>query len=123
MPAQPSEAGDADAKSKSQPGQVRFSSVTQEIEPSKTVLSPVSESPSQLDPPRQAPDEEELRALAQSLQRSQLQEHRLRNFSFEPMSLPSSRVCLYGCFSFANSSRYGGDLRGEVRWWESTITS
>ncbi|OKP10582.1 Serine/threonine-protein kinase oca2 [Penicillium subrubescens] len=92
MSAQPSEAGDADAKSKSQPGQVRFSSVTQEIEPSKTMLSPVSETPSQPESLRQAPDEEELRSLAQSLQRSQLQESRLRNFSFEPMSLPSSRV-------------------------------
>ncbi|CEJ58564.1 hypothetical protein PMG11_07218 [Penicillium brasilianum] len=92
MPAQPSAAGDADAKSKSQPGQVRFSSVTQEIEPSHAMLSPVSEVPQQLDPPKQAPDEEELRSLAMSLQRSQLQESRLRNFSFEPMSLPSSRV-------------------------------
>jgi hypothetical protein len=115
MPAQPSEAGDADAKSKSQPSQVRFSSVTQEIEPSKTMLSPVSETPSQPESVRQAPDEEELRSLAQSLQRSQLQESRLRNFSFEPMSLPSSRVCLYGCFSFANNTCYGGEHGGDGR--------
>ena len=110
MPAQPSEAGDADAKSKSQPGQVRFSSVTQEIQPSQAMLSPVSENPQQLDQSKQAPDEEELRSLAMSLQRSQLQESRLRNFSFEPMSLPPSRVCLYG-LSWTNS------VQGVVAGW------
>lgn len=93
MPAQASEAGDPDAKSRSQPGQVRFSSVTQEIEPEQTLLSPVSEQP-QADPPTQTQDEEGLRSLAMSLQRSQLQESRLRKFSFDAMSLPASRVCL-----------------------------
>ncbi|KAJ5159981.1 Serine/threonine-protein kinase oca2 [Penicillium canariense] len=91
MSAQTPEAGAADAKSKSQPSQVRFSSVTQEIEPSQATLSPVPETPQQPDQ-RKAPNEEELRSLAMSLQKSQLQESRLRNFSFEPMSLPSSRV-------------------------------
>lgn len=84
--------GDADAKSRSQPGQVRFSSVTQEIQPS--LLSPAA-SDQTPDSTRQPTDEDELRSLAMSLQSSQLQESRLRNFSFEPMSLPSSRVCPY----------------------------
>lgn len=94
MPAQAPEAGDADAKSKPQPGQVRFSSFTQEIEPEQMVLSQESEQP-QTDPSKQTQDEEGLRSLAMSLQRSQLQESRLRNYSFDPMSLPASRVCLH----------------------------
>jgi hypothetical protein len=90
MPAQ-AETGDSDAKSRSQPGQVRFSSVTQEIEPSHAEATPEPEQfPTDA---RKKTDEEELRSLAMSLQSSQLQESRLRNnFSFEPMSLPSSRV-------------------------------
>ncbi|KAJ5488941.1 Serine/threonine-protein kinase oca2 [Penicillium diatomitis] len=91
MPAQVSEASDADAKSKSQSGQVRFSSITQEIEPSKTLLSPVQEIPPQPEAYKQVSSEEEIRSLAMSLQKSQLQESRLRNYSFEPMSLPPSR--------------------------------
>lgn len=94
MPAQAPEAGDADAKLKSQPGQVRFSSLTQEIEPEQMVLSSESERP-QTDLSKQTQDEEGLRSLAMSLQRSQLQESRLRNYSFDPMSLPASRVCLH----------------------------
>lgn len=90
MPGQ-AETADSDAKSKSQPGQVRFSSVTQEIAPSQSELSPVPEqSPAEA---QRKTNDEELRSLAMSLQSSQLQESRLRNnFSFEPMSLPSSRV-------------------------------
>lgn len=89
-----------DAKSGSQPAQVRFSSVNQEIEPA-SMLSPVSEK-SVLDSQShdQNQNEDDLRSLAISLQRSQLQESRLRNFSFEPMSLPSSRVSL-GFFFFS----------------------
>lgn len=92
MPGQ-AETADSDAKSKSQPGQVRFSSVTQEIAPSQSELSPVPEqSPAEA---QRKTNDEELRSLAMSLQSSQLQESRLRNnFSFEPMSLPSSRVGL-----------------------------
>lgn len=109
MPAQAPEAGDPDAKSRSHPGQVRFSSVTQEIEPSRSLLSPESEK-SQIDPAKQATDEEELRSLAMSLQRSQLQESRLRNFSFEPMSLPSSRVCLHSLLSLQRSPGFASPL-------------
>lgn len=98
MPAvEPSEAGDADAKSRSQPAQVRFSSVTEEIEPSQSALSTVPEQPP-TENRKPDPNEDELRSLAMSLQRSQLQESRYRKFSFDPMSLPSSRVrvqCVY----------------------------
>jgi hypothetical protein len=96
MSGQAPETGDADAKSKAQPSQVRFSSITEEIEPSQA-LSPEPE-PQNSQPLKPQSDEEALRSLAMSLQKShlqssQLQESRLRNFSFDPMSLPSSRVC------------------------------
>jgi len=91
IPSQASEP-DADAKSRAQPSQVRFSSITEEISPSRSELSPV---PEQVHPQEQKlpTEEEQLRSLAMSLQGTQLQESRARNFSFEPMSLPSSRVC------------------------------
>lgn len=92
MSAQPgADSSDQESKSKAQPSQVRFSSVTEEIEPSDPSASALpagnlpAVSPSQQD--------EELRSLAASLQRSQLQESRMGKFSFDPVSLPSSRVC------------------------------
>lgn len=94
--AQIPEASDADSsKLKSQPGQVRFSSVTEEIEPS--VKSVSAQSPALEVKPSPIPNQssdEEIRSLAATFQRSQLQESRLRNFSYEPVSLPSSRVCM-----------------------------
>ncbi|KAJ5817738.1 hypothetical protein N7447_007746 [Penicillium robsamsonii] len=92
-PGQAPEPGDADAKSRAQPTQVRFSSITEEIEPDQPGLSSVPEPQRSLsEEQRQAADEEQLRSLAMSMQGAQLQESRLRNFSFDPMSLPSSRV-------------------------------
>ncbi|KAJ5152371.1 hypothetical protein N7492_010666 [Penicillium capsulatum] len=96
---------DPDAKSRSQPGQVRFSSVTHEIQPS--LLSPASDQTP--DPTKQPVDDDDLRSLAMSLQSSQLQESRLRNFSFEPMSLPSSRVG-----SRESSDRGGREMNGSL---------
>lgn len=81
---------DQENKSKTQPSQVRFSSTTEEIEPSAATggpgLTPI-ETPKQMD---------DLRSLAASLQKSQLQESRLGSFSYDPVSLPSSRVCIQG---------------------------
>ncbi|KAJ5327279.1 uncharacterized protein N7506_010381 [Penicillium brevicompactum] len=93
---------DTDAKSRAQPSQVRFSSITEEIAPSRSELSPVPEQIPQSQQSHQKPptDEEQLRSLAMSLQGSQLQESRARNFSFEPMSLPSSRWTRYEWFRF-----------------------
>ncbi|RAH44423.1 Pkinase-domain-containing protein [Aspergillus brunneoviolaceus CBS 621.78] len=81
--------GDVNPSLNPQSGQVRFSTVTEEIEPtdpSSSVKSPGAESI------KDTQHEEELRSLAASLQRSQLQENRLRQFSYDPISLPSSRV-------------------------------
>lgn len=90
-PGQATEFADNDYKFKSQPSQVRFSTITEEIEPSDSSVPP------QVPPPDDAmkdqKQEEELRSLAASLQKSQLQETRLRQFSYDPISLPSSRVC------------------------------
>ncbi|KAJ5401920.1 uncharacterized protein N7487_007816 [Penicillium crustosum] len=106
IPGQAPEPGDADAKSRAQPTQVRFSSITEEIEPGQSELSPVPEQPQQslLDEQKLPTDEEQLRSLAMSMQGAQLQESRLRNFSFDPMSLPSSRV----------GSRESSDRSGHV---------
>ena len=37
---------------------------------------------------------EEIKSLAMTLQKSRLQESRMANFTYEPVSLPASRVCL-----------------------------
>lgn len=74
---------------------VRFASVNQEIEPShslQTISSPPTDGqdtrPNDLSPETR----DELRSLAVNLQNSKLQETRYRNVSFEPVSLPVSRV-------------------------------
>lgn len=95
--AQALEASDADPKSnKAHHGQVRFSSVTEEIEPSgqSSALDPVVEGQQSSSPAQDQRPDDDIRSLAASFQRSQLQESRLRNFSFDPVSLPSSRVCM-----------------------------
>jgi WD repeat-containing protein 48 len=109
----PQAESDPDAKSRSQPAQVRFSSVNQEIEPS-SMLSPVSEN-SVSGSHHQHTNEEDLRSLAMSLQSTQLQESRLRNYSFEPMSLPSSRVCLYFSGSLPMSPIFSAPAPGIPR--------
>ena len=78
-----SDPSDDDSKSKSHPSQVRFSSVTEEIEPSEQQAASATT----------RKQDDDIRSLAASLQGTQLQESRLRNFSFDPLSLPSSRVC------------------------------
>jgi hypothetical protein len=69
--------------------------VNQEIEPELSQLSELS-SPvveeSHLSHAASPKAQEELRSLALSLQKSQLQESRFRHFAFEPVSLPPSRV-------------------------------
>jgi hypothetical protein len=72
---------------------VRFSSQDEEIDPVsslelvKTLTTP-SDAPDQLS----AEAQQELKNLAMSLQTSRLQTKRMENFSFEPVSLPPSRV-------------------------------
>jgi hypothetical protein len=73
---------------------VRFAAVAQEIEPDQNLAS--GQSPRSEDAVTitdlSADARDELRSLARTLQKSQLQENRLYQFAFEPVSLPSSRV-------------------------------
>lgn len=96
-----SDSGSSDAKNKQQPAQVRFSSVTEEYELPESSAD-VNQAASQ----NSQKQEDELRSLAASLQKSTLQESRLFNFSYDPVSLPTSRVrstfqfscCMECCF-------------------------
>ncbi|KAL4784920.1 kinase-like domain-containing protein [Aspergillus varians] len=90
MPAgQDSDSGDNDTKSKQQQGQVRFSSINEEYEPPE---SPTSGKAPVFESTNDQKQEDDLRSLAASLQKSQLQESRMFNISYDPVSLPSSRV-------------------------------
>ncbi|KAI9889412.1 MAG: serine/threonine protein kinase [Vezdaea aestivalis] len=69
---------------------VRFSSQNQEIEP--TPATEVSSKDSGGPPRLSEAAEKELSALSETLQHSHLQQRRMSNFGFEPVSLPASRV-------------------------------
>ncbi|EAW13051.1 putative protein kinase [Aspergillus clavatus NRRL 1] len=103
---QATDAYDHESMHKAHPSQVRFSTITEEIEPPE--LSEALQTPP---PDSSAPrkDDEDLRALAASLQSSQLQETRLRNFSYDPISLPSSRAV-----SRESSNRSAREMNGSV---------
>ncbi|KAL1967922.1 hypothetical protein VTN77DRAFT_2339 [Rasamsonia byssochlamydoides] len=84
-----------------QPHAVRFASVNEEIEPDPNLQSQFSPTSEQEEDSQEAKPigndleptaKDELRSLAINLQKSQLQESRLRHFAFEPVSLPSSRA-------------------------------
>jgi hypothetical protein len=74
---------------------VRFASMAEEIEPSRslqndtTAPSGTGERMSEVISPK---DQEEIRSLAMSLQKSRLQQQRMTSYAFEPVSLPPSRV-------------------------------
>ena len=96
-PQSPPEPSEEFVRPKSLQCQVRFASETEEIEPPEMSTSLPLRSPEDdrfsIDDDRQD-SVAELRSWAQSLRResSQLQESRLRKFSFDPVSLPASRV-------------------------------
>lgn len=71
---------------------VRFASVNQEIEPVHSLHNEASAQATGLrGNEKLSPEtEEELRALAMSLPSSRLQESRMQNYGFEPVSLPPS---------------------------------
>lgn len=77
------------------PQSVRFSDVNQEIEPEGalqhvTGLTGAGETAPK--EPLSPQAEQELRNLSSTLQQSRFQAKRMENFSFEPVSLPASRV-------------------------------
>lgn len=86
---------------------VRFASGVQEIEPSSSLHTVPT-----IDSERESLEKgesigeglspeakEEIRTLAMTLQKSKLQESRIKNFSFEPVSLPASRVSVAFLFT------------------------
>lgn len=78
---------DGTAKPSERAPAVRFSSVVDEIDPPFTTFGgPDSRRESSANP-------DLIRALTNSLSGAQLQEQRLQNYSFDPFSLPPSRVC------------------------------
>jgi hypothetical protein len=73
---------------------VRFASGVEEIEPVKKAQDMTK---ADCDRPKSMEDltpeaKEEIRSVAMTLQKSKLQESRMSNFQFEPVSLPASRV-------------------------------
>lgn len=78
----------------SQPQTVRFASVNQEIEPAHSIQSLTTlPSNTSISNPEFSPEaQEEIRNLSRSLQSSPLQQRRINHFTFEPVSLPTSRV-------------------------------
>ena len=78
-----------------QPQSVRFSDVNQEIEPDEAVqhLAAITDvGKASREGPLSPQAEEELRNLSSTLQKSRYQAKRMEHFSFEPVSLPPSRV-------------------------------
>lgn len=75
------------------PQSVRFSDVNQEIEPAvQHVAALAGPARPERDGPLGAQAEEELRSLSSTLLSSRCQARRMEHFSFEPVSLPPSRV-------------------------------
>ena len=86
---------------------VRFSDVKHEIEPEKALdhVSTLTED-GKVDKEQLSPQaEEEIRNLSVTLQQSRCQARRMENFSFEPVSLPPSRVSVMTHYIHVNSSQ------------------
>jgi hypothetical protein len=73
------------------PHAVRFSSVNEEIEPKQSLYT-MDSTPTK--PQLSGEIEAEIRALTSPMHGTHLQTRRMSNFAFEPMSLPTSRVCI-----------------------------
>ena len=73
---------------------VRFASVNQEIEPAHSLEAAATTSTDTARPETASRQEEQelKRSLSKGLQDAHLQQSRMNNFSFEPISLPVSRV-------------------------------
>lgn len=70
-------------------GNVRFAAQEETIEPVKDITNAQDKDPDELSPEAH----EQIRNLAMTLQKSRLQESRMANFAYEPVSMPPSRVC------------------------------
>jgi hypothetical protein len=72
-------------------GNVRFAPEDENIEPIKDIIDAPDKREDELSPEAH----EQIRNLAISLQKSRLQESRMANFAYEPVSMPASRVDLF----------------------------
>lgn len=70
-------------------GNVRFAAQEETIEPVKDLIDAEDKQADELSPEAH----EQIRNLAMTLQKSRLQENRMANFAYEPVSMPPSRVC------------------------------
>ena len=82
-----------DSQRDSQPA-VHFASGVQEIEPIQSIhqMCQTSDEGDNSMEDLTPEAKEEIKRLAMNLQKSRLQESRMSNFAFEPVSLPASRV-------------------------------
>ena len=69
-------------------GNVRFAAEEETIEPTKDLTNTEDKRTDDLSPEAH----EQIRNLAMTLQKSRLQESRMSNFAYEPVSMPPSRV-------------------------------
>lgn len=91
---QSTQADAAEAHDGTQEHAVRFASRLQEIEPAHSLYAVATLSSNNPKSDEELSPEalEELRNLSKSLRESHLQQGRMSNFAFEPVSLPVSRV-------------------------------
>jgi hypothetical protein len=75
-------------------GGVRFKAEDEEIQPVQAVASIAKpDKKASIDTEELSPEaHEQIRSLAMTLQKSRIQESRLANFAYEPVSMPPSRV-------------------------------
>jgi hypothetical protein len=108
--------------SNSAPQGVRFSSGVEEIEPVEKDITQTESDGSKLTENLTSEVKEEIRGLAMTLQKSKLQESRMSNFQFEPVSLPASRVRSSSTVKTSSSPRYFASVL-HVGLWPQTPES
>jgi hypothetical protein len=79
---------DKSAQTDTDKSNVRFAAQDEQIEPITDLTDSGDTRPEDLSPQAH----EQIRHLAMTLQKSRLQENRMANFAYEPVSMPPSRV-------------------------------
>ncbi|ETN41749.1 uncharacterized protein HMPREF1541_03686 [Cyphellophora europaea CBS 101466] len=93
-------------------GNVRFAAEEETIEPTKDLTNTEDKRTDDLSPEAH----EQIRNLAMTLQKSRLQESRMSNFAYEPVSMPPSRVP-------SRDSDSPGSPRGSIRGQHGSLSS
>lgn len=79
---------DAKSPAETDKSNVRFAAQDEQIEPTTDLAEYEDKGPEDLPPEAR----EQIKTLAMTLQKSRLQESRMSNFAYEPVSMPASRV-------------------------------